>query len=782
MFKKTMLLVIVLAVTAASTYGLLGETGDSGSAQAPMSRTLSQNISSPNSVYNAAASLSRTNGLAGNIIGASGAPTALIENANYAMYDGQPADNYAAYQNVSAKEDNGMDQRQNGHGDGGIFPAKAANRNGDSFFLKPEGESVHASSAEDVKAFLLDQGAKFFKLGAQDNWQTTDQKNDDLGNHFYTFQQTYKGLPVYGKVTIVRTDNGENIRLVTGRFQSEMELDTVPDLNGRDAVIQALYNEPVQPASQPVIHYEPQLQVFMEDNAKAVLVYDAIVEYHGTDSSYHFEEVIVDANSGRVLKSYERIETALNREVYTAANKPCLSLSGQNINSVIPGDLVFKEGGSDSADRQEAGAYANTAATYWFYYYMYGRDSYDAKGIRLRSTVHAQFSQDNFGISCSGMNAFYLPEPHDQVVFGNGDTTAGLSEAMDAVGHELTHGVTHYTSDLKYDKEAGALNEALSDIFGAGVEAWTQSGGSEKGNPAALTPNEKTWVLCDICSAGMRRYMSNPTQDTRSKDLYSERYQGTDDNGGVHINSGIINLAFYLLSQGGSHPRVDTGKQAVNGIGLEKALQIYYDANITLFRAITDTGKGFSDARNLLAEAAETRYGKCSDEWTAVERSLDQVGVPGTWASCSGDPAPQPNPAPAPKPTPPSPAPKPSPTPGPGPFPSPIPGPYPGPYPTPVPIPGPYPVPGPFPVPPYPVPSPFPVPGPFPAPYPVPGPFPIPGPFPVPVPYPGPVTFPVPLPYPGPVLNTSKVFKPVYTIPKISTSRIPYSSRYRQSK
>ena len=819
MFKKTIPIVTVLAVGAASTYGLFGTGADNGSMEPFASQTAMQNShDGASSFYNSASGQSGQQ-QASRAAGAYGsrAPAFDRDGVNDAG-DGQPSDTYGAYQTVSDNTNYGYDQGQASQAGGRVFPAKAANHNGDSFFLKPGGESVRATSAEEVKSFLLSQGGKFFKLGAQDDLKTTEQKYDDLGNSFYTFQQTYKGLPVYGKVTVVRTDNNDDIKLVTGRFQSEVDLDTTPNLNGRDAVIQALYNEPVQPASEPVIHYEPELQVFVQDDkSQPVLAYDAIVEYHSTDSNYHFEEVLVDANSGRLLKSYQRIETALTRQVYTAENKPCLNLSGQNINSVIPGDLSFNEGGAAGADRQESGAYTGTGATYWFYYYMYGRDSYDDRGIRIRSTVHAQFAQDNFGFNCSGLNAFYLPEPHDQVVFGNGDATGGLSEAMDAVGHELTHGVTHYTSDLKYEKESGALNEALSDIFGAGVEAWSQSGGNENGNPATLKPNSKTWILCDVCSSNLRRYMNNPTQDNRSKDTYSQRYQGTDDNGGVHINSGIINLAFYLLSEGGSHPRLNTGKPAVNGVGFEKALRIYYDANTTLFRAITNTSKAFTDARNLLAEAAETRYGQCSDEWLAVEQSLDQVGVPGTWTSCdsSGNPTPQPSPAPTPTPTPapspspaPSPTPTPSPTPNPGPFPSPIPGPFPGPYPTPVPtpvpgpfpgpfpspfpVPGPFPAPSPFPVPgPFPAPSPFPVPGPFPAPtpFPVPGPFPAPSPFPspfpapspypspFPAPYPSRVTYPVPSPYPSPVFNTSKVSTPVYKLPT-STTRSPYSSKY----
>ena len=690
------------------------------------------------------------------------------------------------------------------------FDANGQNNTSDNFLIKLDaGSSVVAKDADAVRDYILSGGKHYFKLGNKDDVVSTESKQDDLGNTFYTFQQYYNGVPVYGKSLVARVDKQQQLKMVTGSFASSLDLDVTPSLSGKDAVINALYKLPEPPASNPVVYGDPTLQVYVDQNtSQPHLVFSARVEYHSVDAQYHFVEVLVDANQAEVLKSYQQMFSALNREVYSASGKPCLQSSGQNVDSVIPGTFRFGESGSTGADAQEQGAYSATGKTYWFYKYMYGIDSYDNKGIRIRSTVHAQFAQDLFGISCSGMNAFYIPEPHDQVVFGNGDASGGLSQAMDAVAHELTHGVTHKTSDLKYEYQAGALNEALSDIFGAGVEAWSASGGSATGNPAnGIQPNTNTWILCDVCSQNMQRYMNNPTQDGRSKDYYPDRNQSgiSQDSGGVHTNSGIINLAFYLLSEGGSHPRVATGKDPVQGIGIEKALRIYYDANTTLFRTISNTQTAFSDARKLLAEAAATRYGDCSTEYIAVQQSMDQVAVPGTWSCNGGSPQPSPTPTPAPNPTPtppsptPSPAPPPTPTPpaptpappapipspvppAPGPLPQPGPWPVPGPFPAPSPwpVPGPYPVPSPIPVPiPVPAPSPWPVPGPIPSPIPVPipGPFPVPGPYPVPGPFPGPYPVPSPFPVPGPF----PVPSPVLTVPTkvpVVTSRVsPYSTR-----
>jgi len=780
MDKKVVTIIAALAVGAVSTYGMYSERKPSASASTNSSidfkrtglpPTNNSQITTNNDVIVNKDTTQGNKGLH---------DSATIQQISVAYRDDSQATiQYADSNNPS--NDSSFSRSMNSLGVNRFFADQSQNRNGESFYLKPKADgTVHADSASEVKQFLLQQGKTFFKFGAADDLNATEEKTDDLGNNYYTFQQTYKGLPVSGRLMVVRTSDSDEVKLVTGRFQSEVELDTTPNLSGRDAVLQALYGQDQVPASEPIIHYEPDLQVYIDDdNGEQIkLAYHAVVEYHSTDANYHFSEILVDAQSGNLIKKYQLIHSALTRQVYSAANKPCLNLSGQNIDSVVPGDLSFSENGSASADQHELGAYKGTGAAYWFYYYMYGRDSYDNRGIRLRSTVHAQFAQNASGGNCSGMNAFYLPEPHDQMVFGEGNGSGGLSEAMDAVAHELTHGVTHKTSDLKYEKEAGALNEAISDIFGAGVEAWSQSGGDKSGNPTKLASNANTWVLCDVCAAGMQRYLNNPSQDNRSKDYYPERYQGTDDNGGVHINSGIINLAFYLLSEGGSHPRVSTGKPAVTGVGLERALQIYYDANTSLFKTVTNTSNAFKDARTLLADAAETRYGQCSDEWVAVHRSMDQVGIPGSWASCTsgGNPAPQPTPTPAPPAPTPAPIPNPSPVPPPfpSPFPTPAPGPFPGPFPTP--IPGPFP--GPFPGP-VNLPFPGPVIPPFPGPVIPPFPGRVIPPFPGPVipPFPGPVNAPFPGPFPGPVV-INRPTTPVYSKPTRALPSNPYPRRY----
>src|SRR5207248_565890 len=132
--------------------------------------------------------------------------------------------------------------------------------------------------------------------------------------------------------------------------------------------------------------------------------------------------------------------------------------------------------------------------------------------------------------------------------------------------------------NLTYSNESGAINEAMSDIHGEVIESWQRGNGD-----VAAGVTSDTWKVGEVIwtpntPGDALRYMNNPTQDGSSADYYPERYTGTSDNGGVHSNSGIANLAFYLLSQGGTHPRSKTTVQ-VPGIGIAKAAQIFYRAN-----------------------------------------------------------------------------------------------------------------------------------------------------------------------------------------------------------
>jgi len=198
------------------------------------------------------------------------------------------------------------------------------------------------------------------------------------------------------------------------------------------------------------------------------------------------------------------------------------------------------------------------------------------------------------------------------MTYGDGDgvTFDPLSQDADVVAHELTHGITEYTSGLVYSRESGALNEAWSDIFGAMVDR------QEGATGAAV------WLVGeDIYTPGIPgdalRNMADPKSEG-DYDYYPTRYTGTSDNGGVHWNSGIANLAFYLLVNGGTHPR---GKTNVNvtPIPITRAAAIFYDANAN--NCMTP-GSNFAAARYCTADV----FG--GPDAASVHAAWDAVGVP----------------------------------------------------------------------------------------------------------------------------------------------------------
>ena len=189
-------------------------------------------------------------------------------------------------------------------------------------------------------------------------------------------------------------------------------------------------------------------------------------------------------------------------------------------------------------------AYGGAAATYTFYKEAYDRDSVDGSGLALVSCVH-------FGVDFD--NAFW---DGGEMVYGDGShqlfIVGSLTKAIDVIGHELTHGVTQYTAGLEYHGQSGALNESCSDVFGSLVKQYSLGQSADQAdwlNGAGL--------LVPEMGGQALRSMSNPGTafDGDPQPAHMDDYQDLpddndprNDNGGVHINSGIPNRAFYLAA------------------------------------------------------------------------------------------------------------------------------------------------------------------------------------------------------------------------------------------
>jgi bacillolysin len=220
-------------------------------------------------------------------------------------------------------------------------------------------------------------------------------------------------------------------------------------------------------------------------------------------------------------------------------------------------------------------------------------------------------------------------------VYGDGDGIEfrEFSGSFDVVAHEHTHGITDCTSDLVYQNESGALNESFSDVLGNSAEFWAASVGRDPAVTADWLVGEDIDVRNPPDIVRGFRNMGDPREDD-DPDHYSERYTGTDDNGGVHSNSAIPNHAYYLLVNGGKNAGCDavgsnghthtTGCTiTVIGIGLANAEQIF-------FRAFTGlpSNATMCQARKATEAQARTLYGTGSQQEVSTNAAWNAVGVP----------------------------------------------------------------------------------------------------------------------------------------------------------
>ncbi|MGA7614776.1 MAG: M4 family metallopeptidase [Thermoanaerobaculia bacterium] len=439
--------------------------------------------------------------------------------------------------------------------------------------------------------FLKGHGSYFNAAGSEDH-SVKSVKTDALGQIHIKLQEKLRGLPVVGAEMIVHADaTSGKVHAVNGRFVADRDVPRHASVRADDALARVAHdmNVPFW-----VILDSPQLTYVVNEKGTLFLAWSATVSYTDDDGE-QIDRVFADATTGDLVYRQPKIYRALNRRTYSCNN-----------GTSLPGTLRITEGGSLTGDAAIDSAHTNAGVTYNFYKSNFNRDSYNGSGATMTSSAH---------YSSRYNNAYWNGS---QMVYGDGDGTTfiPLSEGLDVVAHELTHAVTENEANLTYSNESGALNEAWSDIMGASTEAWNAGGVSSntwKIGEAVYTPGTSGDAL---------RYMNNPTQDGSSYDYYPERYTGSSDNGGVHSNSGIANLAYYLLSQGGTHPRNKTSV-VVPAIGIAKAEQIFYRALTTYMTSSTN----FQGARNATAQAATDLYG--ATEAAAVQKAWDAVGVPG---------------------------------------------------------------------------------------------------------------------------------------------------------
>ena len=479
--------------------------------------------------------------------------------------------------------------------------------------------------------------------------------------------QYYKGLRVWGG-NVSRQFDAAVLVSVFGTVYQGLDLDVAPSFSrdaARDA-LEALGGTLLLPDTDPELVVLPQddggfrlawvgqvvlrrdiIRAFVDATSGQVVRRYSVKQRqaanaaigHGTGVLGDDKKVSASAVSGTFLASDPLRPPA----IVTYDMKGDVNRSLNVLTNRTP--LVTADTASNSSnnwtDAAVVDAHAYSAYTYDYYFKRFGRRGLDNANHRVSNMVHLVKRSDIFTAPADILdfyeNAFYCGDCAGGVmVYGEGlpggvyfkDTGQRydyFSGALDIVAHELTHGVTDFSSRLEYVNESGALNEAFSDMMGTSVEFFVQ--------PAGNGPMQADYLLGEDIVVGVVtgalngvRSMANPALFGQP-DHYSKKLRlppdDAHDNGGVHVNDGIPNHAFYLAIEGGTNRTSGLRVTGVGAANREQIEKVFYRAFVQLMPSNAD----FSMARAITLRAAQDLYGVNSAPYNAVRDAWTAVGV-----------------------------------------------------------------------------------------------------------------------------------------------------------
>ncbi len=536
---------------------------------------------------------------------------------------------------------------------------------GDVMLVNVTVQEAQQAVQESLRAVSMLKGQS--AVASRNQYSPSQVIKDDRGLKHVRMDRFIDNLPVFGEQLITHLDKDDHVADITGDTDTVVpKLETTPKVTADQATaiaVKAFGDTPENKA-------KPKLLIAKGDDGKYHLAYSVIVEKMDQPTEPRKENFFVDAQSGEMLFSFNMIHgfvpdwkiqagvakaqptvsadaviqpgtgnslylgivplsTTKTSASYTLKdpthnNAETRDAQNKSVSSGVFGDSFNKApeitdsnnawGEPNDNPRIRAAVDSQYISVKYLDYLkdMYQRDGIDGKGLVSHSLVH---------VNTNYVNAYW---DGTKMNYGDGDgVNAGPLVDKDVASHEPTHGVTQSTSNLTYRGESGALNEAMSDIIGSAGFSWWLRGKKDNGILTDFWIGEDCWTPNTPGDA--LRYMDHPTKDRSgsddmySRDNYSTRYMGSQDSGGVHLNSGIANNCFYLLANGGTN---DTSKITVaSGLGLEKAVRIFARANMMYFTPSTT----FAQARDLTMKAAKDLYGDA--EVAAVGAAWHAVGV-----------------------------------------------------------------------------------------------------------------------------------------------------------
>lgn len=468
-------------------------------------------------------------------------------------------------------------------------------------FSVPDGDS----KIEKARSFIGSQKDKFKIANPADELRVVSQETDKLGMTHIKFQQEYDNIPVWGHQTIVHFSDDETIYMVGGQTIPTPQIaNTVPAISelvstgkAKDAVKNDINTSDIDAEDEVIIYA-------LEGAPRLVRM---VTLTSPTDGSVRWR-VFIDAETGEVIDKFNDIhfdgpdtgsgiDVLGNNQVFPIYDMGgTFQLRDITRNGEIRTYKDYYSGGPLSTDPDfdkiwddnasqpaEVSGHVYAAMTYDYFLNTFGRDSYDNAGTDIIVNVHDPLYVNNAYWNGQALN------------FADGDGVNYLpfSGSLDVVAHELSHAVTSYSANLIYRNQSGALNESFSDVFGSCVD-------------------RDDWELGEdikLVGTGYIRSMSDPT--STGQPAHMDNYLWLDlsvDNGGVHINSGIPNHAFFW---------------AVGFLGYDICEQIWYR---TLTTYLTPNSGMYYWAA-MTVQSTIDLYGAGGTEHNAIITALSQVGL-----------------------------------------------------------------------------------------------------------------------------------------------------------
>ena len=483
-------------------------------------------------------------------------------------------------------------------------------------------------------------------------------ETDQLGFVHQRFAQYYQGIRVEHADYLVHSKGG-SVESINGDFEKIANLNITPSVSEKVALGQALSKvgakkymwqtgeanaEAYKPTGELVIVRDARTEngpqvlawkfnvyavapisrayVYVDAQTGAVVLTDNIIKHAAATGSfataYSGTRSFAD---GTTTGGYYLRETTRGLGVETYNAKKGNSYTAAT--DFVDADNSWTEYNNANFDNIAGDAHVGAQATYDYWKNIHARNSFDNAGAKIKSYVHFD---DTPGDGVGYENAYWNGSV---MTYGDGASRFRPLTALDVCGHEIGHAVCEKTANLTYANESGAMNEGLSDIWGASIEAYAVASlGFTSGGVKA----KSTWLIgeeIDKQQAALRS-MSDP-KSLGQPAYYKGQYwvatttapSNANDQGGVHTNSGVLNHWYYILAVGKSGTNEGGGVYNVTGVGLDAAAKITYRME-SVYMVASST---YSQARTYSIQAATDLYGAGSAQVTAVTNAWFAVGV-----------------------------------------------------------------------------------------------------------------------------------------------------------